>query len=637
MLAEIGLRQDTTANWEGFNPTLAAGEWGIETITRSDYVKIKIGDGVTPWKQLPYQIDFTAIQNIGTAAASAASNAAASATQAQTAAAQAVNVAKDYLQRSTAYTAGDIIPGADNLSKAYALQCTTAGITGAAAPTAWAAVGSSTTDGTAVFMTIARRPTTRDQAGLTDVYTKTEVDALTDAEKTILGSSFDGINYTGTRLYASTEKSWGPSTDIAAGTDDFLGKGAYDAFEVLVKPDSNGVAQIVAYEGTSAFDAHKADDSYGADVFVMFPKSYVQRIATDSVGAETKLVSTKHYNGFVPSPMHYRGGVLHDYIGVTKYGWCDDGNGGICSRTGKPPKINIAENNFETLARAKGLRIAGINEISYLQHIGSIKYNSLNWQTTVGRGVVDIYAYATATVSETGVSRVIVSNSDAAKFSVGELVHIASSGVWWPIASIAAYDANNMAITVTSGTTFSTTSGSTAIETSCIYSGGTDTVLGVDGAASAGTDGWRSVLTMGIENFYGNTWKLLGGICRIGSALYVNPSPDTQYAWPSSAADAATKGWVKFAGTYCTSSGYIKAFGYDANYPHILIPATVGGDSNKPVGDYYYTNTDTDAKIALFGGSLRSGSAAGPFYVSLDNGVGAAAWYCGALGVFIPS
>ena len=579
-----------------------------------------------------------------TAAGVSEGNAAASATAAQTAATNAANVAKDYLQRSTAYTAGDIVPAADSLSKAYALLCTgstTAGVTpmtGTTAPTAWAAIGSTTTDGTAVFMTIARRPTTRDQSGLTDIYTKTEVNSLVSMDKNIYGSSFDGVNSTGTRLYASSGLSWSPSTDIAAGTDQFTGKSVWDGFDVLVKYDSStSTAKIVAYEGTSAFDTYKNDDSYGADVFHMFPKGYFRRIATDSVGAETKLVSTKNFTGFTPSPMHFRDNVLYDYIGVTKYGWCDNGNGGICSRSGKPPKINITESQFETLSRAKGLRVAGINDISWIQHIGCIKYNSLNWQTTVGRGVVDIYAYAKATVSETGVSRVIVSNSDATKFSVGALVHVVSSGVWWPITSIAAYDANNMAITAEAGTTFNTTAGTTTIETSCIYSGGTDTVLGVDGAASAGKDGWRSVLTMGIENLYGNTWKLLGGICRIGSTLYVNPSPDTQYAWPSTAADAATKGWVQYAGTYCASTGYIKAFGYDANYPHILIPATVGGDSNKPVGDYYYTNTDTDAKIARFGGGLDYGSFAGPFCVYLDNGVGSAYWDCGALGVFIPS
>ena len=465
------------------------------------------------------------------------------------------------------------------------------------------------------------------------------INSRIDSEKaTIFGSSFDGVNSTGTRLYGSAEKSWSPSTDLAAETDDFYGTGAYDTFEVLVKPDSNGVAQIVAYEGTSAFDTYKADDSYGADVFVMFPKSYIRRIATDSVGVETKLVSTKNYPGFVPSPMHYRNSILHDYIGITKYGWCDDGNNGICSRTGKPPKINITENQFEALARAKGLLVAGINEISYLQHIGSIKYNSLNWQTAVGRGIADLYASGTATVSETGVSRIIVSNAQAASFSVGELVRIspAGSGYWWPIASIAAYDTSNMAITVTSGVTFNTTSGSTTIETFCVKSGGTDTVLGVDGAVSTGTDGKRSILTMDIENLYGNDWKLLGGLCRIGSAIYINPSPDTQYAWPSTAADAATKGWVQYGGTYSASEGYIKTFGYDKNYPGILLPTTVGGDSDKPVGDYYYTNTNTDPKIALFGGSLDDWSSAGAFCVDLYDGVGAAYWSFGALGVFIP-
>lgn len=480
----------------------------------------------------------------------------------------------------------------------------------------------------------------RYQVPITNYYTKTEVDTLVDADKNIYGSSFDGVNSTGTRLYASSGLSWSPSTDISAGTDQFTGKSVWDGFDVLVKYDSStGKAKIVAYEGTSAFDTYKNDDSYGADVFHMFPKGYFQRIATDSVGAETKLVSTKEYANFTPSSMHYRSGVLHDYIGVTKYGWCDDGNNGICSRSGKPPKINITENRFETLARAKGLLVGGINDVSWLQHIGSIKYNNLNWQTAVGQGVTNTYAIGTATVSESGVSRIIVSNAQAASFSVGTLVHISSvgSGYWWTISAIAIYDSNNMAITVTSGTTFNTTSGSTTIETSCFKSGGTDTVLGQDGAVSVGSDGKLSILTMGIENFYGNTWKLLSGVCRIGSNIYLNPSPDTQYAWPSTAADAITKGWKQYGGTYCASTGYIKTFGYDANYPHIIIPATVGGDSSKPVGDSYYTNTDADAKIALSGGSLSNGSVAGPFYVYLNYGVGTASWGFGALGVFIPS
>ena len=43
-------RRDTASNWTSNNPTLLAGEWGIETDTK----KFKIGDGTTAWQSLVY-------------------------------------------------------------------------------------------------------------------------------------------------------------------------------------------------------------------------------------------------------------------------------------------------------------------------------------------------------------------------------------------------------------------------------------------------------------------------------------------------------------------------------------------------------------------------------------------------------
>ena len=50
-LVRIKQRIDTAASWESANPTLAAGELGIE----SDTNKIKIGDGATAWNDLVYK------------------------------------------------------------------------------------------------------------------------------------------------------------------------------------------------------------------------------------------------------------------------------------------------------------------------------------------------------------------------------------------------------------------------------------------------------------------------------------------------------------------------------------------------------------------------------------------------------
>jgi hypothetical protein len=50
MAVQIQLRRDTASNWTSANPTLAVGEFAIET----DTDKYKIGDGTTVWASLSY-------------------------------------------------------------------------------------------------------------------------------------------------------------------------------------------------------------------------------------------------------------------------------------------------------------------------------------------------------------------------------------------------------------------------------------------------------------------------------------------------------------------------------------------------------------------------------------------------------
>ena len=50
MAVQIQMRRDTASNWTSNNPTLAAGEWGLET----DTAKFKIGTGSAAWTALGY-------------------------------------------------------------------------------------------------------------------------------------------------------------------------------------------------------------------------------------------------------------------------------------------------------------------------------------------------------------------------------------------------------------------------------------------------------------------------------------------------------------------------------------------------------------------------------------------------------
>jgi hypothetical protein len=52
VVTQIQLRRGTAASWTSANPTLAAGEMGVE----SDTGKAKIGNGVTAWNSLSYSI-----------------------------------------------------------------------------------------------------------------------------------------------------------------------------------------------------------------------------------------------------------------------------------------------------------------------------------------------------------------------------------------------------------------------------------------------------------------------------------------------------------------------------------------------------------------------------------------------------
>ena len=60
MAVQIQLRRGTAAAWTAANPTLAAGEFAVET----DTDKYKIGDGSTAWTSLDYSsLPSTAISN----------------------------------------------------------------------------------------------------------------------------------------------------------------------------------------------------------------------------------------------------------------------------------------------------------------------------------------------------------------------------------------------------------------------------------------------------------------------------------------------------------------------------------------------------------------------------------------------
>ena len=44
---------DTTSNWNSANIILKKGELGVEIVSTKE-LRMKVGDGINPWKTLPY-------------------------------------------------------------------------------------------------------------------------------------------------------------------------------------------------------------------------------------------------------------------------------------------------------------------------------------------------------------------------------------------------------------------------------------------------------------------------------------------------------------------------------------------------------------------------------------------------------
>lgn len=449
----------------------------------------------------------------------------------------------------------------------------------------------------------------------------------------LVGVSFTNTSATGTRTYGAKNMKWSKSTDTVAGEDDFIKHPCFWGYDAIVKYNSvKGYAEQVAVEGTYEFKQYLLSGATDFDVVRMIHIFWYKRTVT-ATGAQDIILSPIPLPGFQPSPMHYREGKLHEWVGITKYMFSSDGASGVCSQPGRIPKSNTSENAFEQQARARGLYVMGLKEVSSIQMLGCVKYASLNWQNTVGRGHCDHPGTQRAvTVAQTNASSVIISNAYRNDFSTNVCLLLNNTN--YEITSIEDYDENNIQINIV-GTVTTTTS--STVRPGLARTGFSSAILGVDGenVGMASQNGRRTVLTMGIEDFYGNAWKELAGGCRMSGKFWINPTPDTSYAWPT---EADPGNWKEVCSAITTSGyqGRMVATDDLGDFTFMMVPAATGGNADNPIGDYVYSDTATAPRIMLLGGYVGIGSADGPFYWHLYYAVSNTRWDLSACGVFVP-
>lgn len=116
----------------------------------------------------------------------------------------------------------------------------------------------------------------------------------------------------------------------------------------------------------------------------------------------------------------------------------------------------------------------------------------------------------------------------------------------------------------------------------------------------------------GVKNPFGNIWKFVDGFLRKHSA----GTDKNEAFWQdgSKAFSDAIADYIACGFSCATAEGYVKAFGYDENCDWCYMTSLTGGDSSKPVGDYYYVNMGTNnLYIARLGARWTYGALAGLF------------------------
>lgn len=111
-----------------------------------------------------------------------------------------------------------------------------------------------------------------------------------------------------------------------------------------------------------------------------------------------------------------------------------------------------------------------------------------------------------------------------------------------------------------------------------------------------------SISFRGVENFWGNIWKLIEGLRFWGNTHCLGGQPyickDFNYTEYKISDNYEAVGF-----TLPNSNGFIKAIGYDKNFDWLFIPSKIGGGSSKPVGDYtYVTSNLNDYRVTMLGG-----------------------------------
>lgn len=134
------------------------------------------------------------------------------------------------------------------------------------------------------------------------------------------------------------------------------------------------------------------------------------------------------------------------------------------------------------------------------------------------------------------------------------------------------------------------------------------------------TSGKVSITYRGLENPWGNIWKVMEGINIYGNGNMSAGQPficdDFNFADSKN-----NDNYIGAGFTITNANGFVSAMGYSSNCDWLFIASECLGNSSLPVGDYIFGLQNLNGyRIAQLGGRWDDGSSVGAFYLNSYSG-----------------
>lgn len=476
-----------------------------------------------------------------------------------------------------------------------------------------------------------------------------------ESKQNIYGVRFPVANYSssplGERIGAAIGLTAGVSTDTYAAINDFDNVPCFKNVMVNGYVGADGEFVETAVEG----DANFSRDGSNGDVYSRFPLSYFRYTTTeDGNYEEWQITDTFRENaGWCPFGIFIRpDGSLRPYAYIAAYEMGYNSAGVAASISGVVTAYNtytnmsngvttagLSHNTQLTEIRKKGSQYCGMTtkEVTFLQFLFCVEFATKNSQAIM-TGATNFNFQRHPTVAETGVSRVIMSNTDAAKYPVGCTVSLglangeSTDRAYASIHSIVnrkkviskeAYDDNNTAIYIDNGgETFDTTV-DMYLTTMPWSTGITDSVKGSSGSIISNTNSYYPMMYRGIENLYGNIWTIMSDVIISDYKAYVC------YDCSKFNTTSTSEGYEEVSYNLATANGFVKELGFDSKNSSVRLPITIGGGYTTYYCDHFYISAGANHEL-FFGGELKRMAYAGVFCWYGSLAVTYYYWDCGS-------